>query len=154
MNVLIHTYATSLHLYWSSFSYIILFIVFNAEVSDLFLWCYWKLCYFKNLISTCFSYNYYWFLHIYLHKWFCILSTVTFINSFCLKFSYTPEPDIECLIKICLFKFISQCYYLPTFVFMWWRVSKYLRTSLIMMSIVSRMKFWLSCCPLEWREVL
>ena len=62
---------------------------------------------------------------------------------------FTTEPDIDCLIKICLFKFISQCYYLPNCAFMWWRVSKYLRTSLIMLSIVSRMKFWLSCCPPE-----
>lgn len=135
-------------------SLIILFFVFNAEVSDLFLWCYWKLHYLKNLISTSFSY-----IQLLLTFAYMLAQMILYIvNSDLFEFimsqlPFTTEPGIDCLIKICLFKFISQCYYLPNCAFMWWRVSKYLRTSLIMLSIVNRMKFWLSCCPPEWREV-
>lgn len=89
---------------------------------------------------------------IYLHKWILYFVNSDLYKSILSQLSYTPISWHWVLSKIYLFKFISQCYYLPTCVFMYWRVSKYLRTSLIMMSIVSKDEIWLSCCPLEWRK--
>lgn len=42
-----------------------------------------------------------------------MLSPAAFLNSSYFSFSFTTEPGIECSIKICLFKFVIQCYLAP-----------------------------------------